>query len=212
VIRKRSPKKIVEWIVRWSEENVRQFYFVDNVFNLPASYAEDLCRQLAAASCGASWTSIVYPLRFGEGLAALMAEAGCVEASVGFESGCERILKSMNKRFRPADVVRTRAILRKAGIRCMGFLLLGGPGETRDSVKESLAFADSLGFDLLKVTIGIRIYPGTPLAEMARKEGVIAPGDDLLSPRFYMSPGLEDYIRESAAAYARGRQSWIVDG
>jgi radical SAM superfamily enzyme YgiQ (UPF0313 family) len=211
LIRRRSPKKVVEWIARWREENVRRFYFVDNTFNLPASYAEDLCRELAAASCGVSWTSIVYPLRFEEGLAALMAEAGCVEASLGFESGCERMLKSMNKRFRPADVARTRAVLRKFGIRCMGFLLLGGPGETRDSVRESLTFADSLELDLLKVTIGIRIYPGTPLAELARRDGVIAAGDDLLLPRFYMTPGLEDHIRETAAAYAGGRRSWIVD-
>jgi radical SAM superfamily enzyme YgiQ (UPF0313 family) len=146
-----------------------------------------------------------------EGLAALMAEAGCTEASVGFESGCERILRTMNKRFGLDDITHTRAVLRKFDIRCMGFLLLGGPGETRDSVKESLAFADSLDLDALKVTIGIRIYPGTPLAVHARTEGVIAARDDLLFPRFYMAPGLEDWVRETVAAYAENRPNWIVD-
>ena len=47
----------------------------------------------------------------------------------------------------------------------LGFLLLGGPKETRESVEESLAFADSLGLEMLKVTVGIRIYPRTPLAK-----------------------------------------------
>ena len=127
-IRRRSPKKVVEWIARWTEEQVHRLYFVDNTFNLPASYAKDLCRELAAAARGVSWRCIVYPFRMEEGLAALMAEAGCEEASVGFESGCERILRTMNKRFGLDDITRTRVVLRKFGIRCMGFLLLGGPG------------------------------------------------------------------------------------
>ena len=49
----------------------------------------------------------------------------------------------------------------------MGFLLLGGPGETRQSVEGSLAFADSLPLEMLKITTGIRIYPETPLAALA---------------------------------------------
>ena len=211
MVRRRSPKKVVEWIARWTEEHVRQLYFVDNTFNLPASYAKNLCRELAATTCGVSWRCIIYPFRMEEGLAALMAEAGCTEASVGFESGCERILRTMNKRFGLDDITHTRAVLRKFDIRCMGFLLLGGPGETRDSVKESLAFADSLDLDALKVTIGIRIYPGTPLAVHARTEGVIAARDDLLFPRFYMAPGLEDWVRETVAAYAENRPNWTVD-
>ncbi len=210
-VRKRSPVKAVEWIAWWKAAGVRRLYFVDNTFNLPVSYARSLCWELIAASLGVSWTAIVYPWRMKEDLADLMAEAGCTDAAVGFESGCERILKGLNKRFGPADVARARGALRKAGIRCMGFLILGGPGETRDSVKESLEFADALDLESLKVTIGIRIYPGTPLAAQARKEGMVAPGDDLLSPRFYMTPGLEDWIRETVAGYARTRRNWIVD-
>jgi radical SAM superfamily enzyme YgiQ (UPF0313 family) len=81
----------------------------------------------------------------------------------------------------------------------MGFLLLGAPGETRETVMQSLTFARSLGLDGLKVTVGIRIYPGTPLARRAVEEGVIAPEDDLLFPRFYLAPGLEPWIHEVTA-------------
>ena len=49
----------------------------------------------------------------------------------------------------------------------MGFLMLGGPGETKESVLASLAFADSLELDALKITVGIRIYPHTALADQA---------------------------------------------
>ena len=61
-------------------------------------------------------------------------------------------------------------------------------------MKETLAFADSLGLEMLKVTVGIRIYPQTPLAKTALEEGVISADDDLLFPRFYLRPELEGWI------------------
>lgn len=91
------------------------------------------------------------------------------------------------------------------GIRRMGFLLLGGPCDTRDSVEESLAFADSPKLDALKLTVGIRIYPNTRLACSAVEEGLVAPGDPLLLPRFYLSEELRPWLRERAARWAEGR-------
>jgi len=210
-MRKRSPERVVAWITRLAEKGARQLYFVDNTFNLPVSYAEQLCRDLISASLKLTWRCILYPLNIGESLVSAMARAGCVEASIGPESGCERMLRAMHKRFTLKDVVKTNHLLRKHGIRRMGFLLLGGPGETRQSVEESLAFADSLGLDFLKITVGIRIYPHTLLAGQARREGVIAAEDDLLFPRFYMATGLEEWIRERVAAYAQDRPHCAID-
>ena len=111
-----------------------------------------------------SWSCIVYPYRVGEELVADMARAGCVEVSLGFESGSPAMLKNMNKRFSLFDVRHAARLFHKQGIRLNGYLLLGGPGETRETVLESLTFADSLPLDFLKITTGIRIYPGTDLA------------------------------------------------
>ena len=63
-----------------------------------------------------------------------------------------------------------------------GVPAFGGPGETRESVEESLAFADSLDLDSLKISIGIRIYPHTRFADQARREGAIGEKDDSLVP------------------------------
>jgi hypothetical protein len=52
-------------------------------------------------------------------------------------------------------------------------MVIGGPGETKKTVQESLAYADSLNLDSMKVTAGIRIYHQTLLAQQARKEGII---------------------------------------
>lgn len=199
-IRCRTPRHVVELIGRLSRRGARRFYFVDNSFNIPERHALELCEGLAMLDPLVSWRCILYPERVRERLVRAMAAAGCVEVSLGFESGSARILREMNKRFTPDDVRRTSDLLAAYGIRRRGFLLLGGPGETRESVEESLAFAQSLGLDDLRITIGIRIYPGTPLAKRAIADGMIASEDDLLRPAFYLAPGLEPWIHERVLA------------
>ena len=92
----------------------------------------------------------------------------------------------------------------------MGFLLLGGPGETRESVEESLAFADSLPLDMVKVTAGIRIYPGTALARSAVEDGILRPEEDLLVPRFYVVPALRDWLQEAVKRWVEERPHWVT--
>ena len=60
----------------------------------------------------------------------------------------------------------------------------------------------------MKLTVGIRIYPYTRLAELARRERIIATDDNLLRPRFYTKPGLEDWLRETVAQWTAARPGW----
>ncbi len=196
-VRMRSPARVIEYIAKVAQAGLRKFYFTDNTFNFPVPYALELCHRLAELRLDLAWRCILYPHQVDEDLVMAMADAGCVEVSLGFESGCPQVLQAMNKRFGPAEVREISERLAAHGIRRLGFLLLGGPGETTESVSESLAFAQSLNLEMLKVSVGIRLYPNTPLAQQAVEEGVVAPEDDLLIPRFYIRPGLEDYIRQA---------------
>lgn len=200
-VRKRSPESLVRWLTQLRAQGFRSFHFVDNTFNLPPSYAKDLCRKLIEAQLGLDWWAIVYPKWVDQELAELMAKAGCTLVSLGFESGSESVMKTLNKRFSCADVSAISATLAAAGIKRNGFLLLGAPGETRETVEESLAFADSLHLDGLKVTVGLRVYPGTGLHSIAVAEGAVCADDDLLSPRFYLTAGLQDWLLERTAEY-----------
>jgi len=91
----------------------------------------------------------------------------------------------------------------------MGFLMLGGPGETRETVLESLKFVDDLSLDLMKLSIGIRIYPNTPLAERAIQEGKIASHDDLLRPQFYVVEEIKKWLYETVTEWAKDRPNWM---
>ena len=193
-LRSRSPERVARHVAHIAEAGFRRFYFVDNTFNLPPSYALELCRCLAALHLDIAWRCILYPHLASEDLVAAMAKAGCVEVSLGFESGCPDVLRAMNKRFQPEEVREISERLAAHGIRRLGFLLLGGPGETGQSVQESLAFAESLHLEMLKASVGIRLYPRTPLARLAVEEGLVGPQDDLLQPRFYLRRELQDSI------------------
>jgi len=208
-IRKRRPDLIIEEIKSYAAAGFRLFYFVDNTFNLPESYAKEICRKIIESEPAISWRCIIYPNRVDKELVGLMAKAGCREVSLGFESGCERILQKMNKRYTPDQVRQTAAMFKDCGIKQMGFLLLGGPEETRGSVEESLEFADSLNLDSMKITIGIRIYPYTALAATAVDEGLIRPADNLLFPRFYIASGLQDWLYETVRRRMTERPNWM---
>jgi radical SAM superfamily enzyme YgiQ (UPF0313 family) len=195
-IRMRPAGEVADHVARLAAAGYRRAYFVDNSFNIPEPYALELCRALRWRGSGLEWRCIVYSQHLGEELAAAMADAGCVEVSLGFESGSPAVLREMNKRFTPRDVREVSDRLASHGIRRIGFLLLGGPGETRETVEESLAFASSLHLDTLRITVGMRIYPATPLARRAIEEGIVRPDNDLLLPTFYLAPGLEPWIHE----------------
>jgi radical SAM superfamily enzyme YgiQ (UPF0313 family) len=207
-VRSRSPARIVKWLAELRETGCRNFNFVDNTFNLPANYAKDLCRQIIQAKLDLNLWCIIYPKWIDAELVELMRQAGCRQISFGFESGSDRMLRSLSKQFNKDEVSSVSRMFAEAGIERMGFLLLGGPGETKDSVEESLSFADSLGLESLKITTGLRIYPQTPLAGTALAEGVIRAGDDLLLPRFYLQPQLGDWLPERVAAY-RASRPWV---
>ncbi len=211
-VRKRSAEAIAAWIGIWRKAGIRQFYFVDNTFSLPCSQAKTICRSLIESGLDMTWWSIFHPHGVDEELIRLMSRAGCRQVSLGFESGSNRILKRMSKGFAPNEVRRVSRMLSDHGLRQMGFLLLGGPGETRRSVEESLEFADSLPLDMLKITIGLRIYPRTPLAKIAVDKGVISSSDDLLLPRFYLEKALEDWLPGECRKWAASRPHWQVQG
>jgi radical SAM superfamily enzyme YgiQ (UPF0313 family) len=208
-IRRRSPEKIAAWLEEIASRGYREFGFVDNTFNIPPSYAKGVSRAIVARGLDINLWCIVYPKWVDGELAELMARAGCREVSLGFESGSDCVLEGFHKKFR-ADEVRTAArAFREAGIVRRGFLMLGGPQETRETVQESFAFVDSLELDSLSVTTGVRIYPETELAAVAAAQGIISPEDDLLQPTFYLVPNLKDWLPERVEAY-RAARPWVT--
>jgi radical SAM superfamily enzyme YgiQ (UPF0313 family) len=186
---------------------VRDFEFVDSTFNLPESHALDICHAVIRRGLGCRFIgSGLNPVSVSEGLLATMKTAGFTSLVCTAESASDRVIANLQKGFSRADLDRVAARTRATGLRTLWIFLVGGPGEDRDTVRETLDFFhEKTGpGDVAFVSNGIRIYPKTSIARIALAEGVIRSEEELLSPKFYFSKGLDiGWLHETMKAYAR---------
>lgn len=209
-VRLRDPSLVADELESLAGLGVGTAIFTDSLFNYPAEYTERLCREIAARCLPVRWTASVNPAYNDPGLFELMRQAGCSTLSVGNESGSEDMLAALRKGFSKEDILQTVRAAHEAGLSFYCFLLLGGPGETRQSVEESVAFLDELGAESVRVTVGIRIYPGCELFNISVREGVIAAAQNLLYPAFYLAPEVEPWLQEHMKEVCGVRPGWML--
>ena len=196
-----------------TEHGVDHIYFVDDIFNYPLDYTEALLREMIAQGVKMSWAAFVNPQFLTAEMTALMTKAGCEGLELGVDSGSPKILKRYGKGFDVETIERACNHCREADLPFALYLLLGGPGEDEGSLQETVALMDRLAPTAVIAMLGIRIYPQTPLQEIAVQEGVIAREDDLLAPRFYISPQIKhERLIEFVTETAMKRRGWIVPG
>jgi len=196
-----------------AEHGVDYCYFVDDIFNYPPDYTEALCREMIAQKVTMKWTSFVNPRFLTAEITALMVKAGCQGVELGVDSGSSKLLRIYGKGFETQDIRSASQHCREADLNFALYLLLGGPGEDEATLRDTFALMDRLDPTAVIIMVGIRIYPHTPLQKMAVQEGVIKEEDDLLEPRFYISPLINhERLIELVTEGAMGRRGWIVPG
>ncbi len=146
-VRQRSPKLVVDEMCLSLEKRpeIKHFFIVDSVFNLPPRHAKAVCRELIARNWQVPWTAYANPLAFDRELADLMVAAGCAGIEIGADSGVDAVLTRMKKGFLRKDIEQMHQVCAAAGLRDCHTYILGTPGETLDDVAESLDFCRNLG-------------------------------------------------------------------
>jgi radical SAM superfamily enzyme YgiQ (UPF0313 family) len=190
-----EPEHVAEVVNRLVSNGLRDIEFVDSVFNAPLDHALSLCDALARMGHKARLQSLeLNPLFVDDALITAMERAGFTGMGITLESASNPVLRGLQKGFTSDEVYRSAEIVRHHCIPCAWIFLLGGPGETRDTVRETLQFAERCirPQDTAFFNIGIRIYPGTKLEAIARGQGVLSRSpEDMLLPVFYMSPDVD---------------------
>ncbi len=193
--RLRDPELVAdEMATLHREAGITHFDFVDSTFNSPPRHALSVCEAIARRGLDLHLdTTNFTPAAAFPDLLAGMHAAGFRTLGITAESASDAVLERLEKGFDAAQVRVAADRVERVGIRTLWIFLVGGPGETPATLEETLAFAAwRLGRgDAVYLTAGLRIYPGTTLQRIAVAEGVIAPDDPLLVPRFYFSPDLE---------------------
>ena len=211
-IRLRETEEVVEEIRHLAEEGVDYIYFVDDIFNYPPSFAEDLCRKMIQRKIEVKWSAFVSPGFFNEELLKWMKEAGCVGIEFGTDSGSARMLENYGKEFTQEEIIQSSKICSKLMVNHCHYLLFGGPGEDEETIDESFRLMDQLDPTAIIAMLGIRIYPGTEMEKISLSQGVIRQDSNLIYPHFYISPALGGRLKEMIQEKALARNHWIVPG
>jgi radical SAM superfamily enzyme YgiQ (UPF0313 family) len=171
------------------------FEFVDSTFNDPPGHAEAICEEIIRRDLRVTLRTMgMNPVNINGELLSLMKRAGFAQIDATPDSASPVILKNYGKNFTLAHLQKAARLIREHEMPTMWFFIFGGPGETEETLMESFAFIDAYIHqdDMVHITEGLRIYPKTPLAELAIREGIIQKETALLIPRFYVSPLLGD--------------------
>lgn len=147
--------------------DVKEIFFDDDTFTISKERVLALCEKFKPLNFTWSCTSRVHVDL--ETLQAMRA-AGCRLFIVGFESGNPQILKNIKK---GATIEQAREFMKnckKAGIVVHGDFIIGLPGETKETIEESLQFAKELDCETIQVSIA-HAYPGTEFYDFAKSNG-----------------------------------------
>ena len=190
-----DPESVAGAVARLAASGHRDIEFVDSVFNDPQDHAVSVCEELIRSGVRARFQSLeLNPLNFDDELLALMERAGFVGIGLTVESASDPVLRGLRKGFTAREIHGAAETVRRHRLPCAWIFMFGGPGETRETVKETLRFAEKniRPRDVAYFTQGIRVYPGTELESIARQQGSLTiPPQDMLAPVFYVSPDVD---------------------
>jgi len=219
-VRLRSPSSVVDEIEALLEMGIDYFHFCDSEFNLPPAHAREICREIIRRGLGTriKWYAYCSPTPFSDEIAILFQKAGCAGINFGVDSATNEMLHTLGRDFIVEDLERTAQICHRQGIVFMYDLLLGGPGETRDSLRETIETMKRLSPSRVGASLGVRIFPGTRLAAMVRKQGPIGQNPDLhgamderfFAPAFYLSSALGEGASQYLAELISGDERFFV--
>jgi len=203
-VRLRSPVEVADEVEALLARDLDVLHLADSEFNAAQEHALAVCEMFTRRSFQTRlrWYTYMAVLPFDVELAAAMAQAGCVGINFTADSASPAMLKTYRQPHTPEDLANAVRLARDHGISVMLDLLLGGPGETPETLKATVDFIKRIGPDAVGAQLGVRVYPHTALADLVAVQGPLDANPslrrrysgpvDLFRPTFYISSALGD--------------------
>jgi radical SAM superfamily enzyme YgiQ (UPF0313 family) len=211
-VRVRSPKHVCSEIEGLLEDGVSNIFIVDNEFNYPVEHAQSVCREIIQKKLSIKWSCYCHPGFITRELVDLMLESGCTGMEFGSDAANDAMLVNMGKNFSTNDLRKASDICRQSDMPFCHSLLIGGPGETMETVKQTFSAIQDMAPTAVICMVGIRVFPETKLYHLSMEEGVIDPDQDFLEPAFYISPAVENEILPFVENFSKENPTWIFPG
>lgn len=171
--RSRSVSNVVNEM-KWIKDNlgeVKEVVFEDDTFTINRNWVHEFCERLSEEDLDLAWSA---QMRADVDFSILkeMRKAGCRLAIVGFESGSDKLLSTMKKGITTEQSLRFGKAAKDAGMLIHGDFIIGMPGETEDTIRETWNLIKKIGPEILQVSIATP-FPGTEFYEHVRSNGYL---------------------------------------
>ncbi|UCB49409.1 MAG: radical SAM protein [Deltaproteobacteria bacterium] len=196
-IRFRSPENFVEELEHLYQRGIRFFYISDDTFTTSKKRVIEICKRIIEKNLEITWFAISRVDHVDDEILYWMRKAGCIQISYGVESGSEKIRTVLNKKIRPEQIKKAFALTVQYGIVSRAYFIYGSPGETWDTIQESLDLIHEIK-PLSMVVYILDIFPGTQIYADLQKRSHVT--DDVWLNRmegimyFETDPNLSDEL------------------
>jgi radical SAM superfamily enzyme YgiQ (UPF0313 family) len=199
--RLKSPERVLAEIRHiLTHTSNRQIMFCDNSFNVPHWHAAALCRAFMAEHLDFSWgTGDLKPIGITADFCRLIENSGCFYVNLAFESASATMLQRMQRGYTVRQVRESLDALSRSKIPFGASVLLGAPGETPETIAETLAVLNDYSIPGgVWVTIGVYLWTEyQDIVAEARQTGLLRDDKELFSGAVYLSPDLpRSYLKE----------------
>jgi len=173
--RLRSPELLVKEMWRLKELGIHNIHMYADLFTVNRDQVIELCQLMIEQNLNVKWTCNSRVDYVDEEMLQLMGKAGCWLISWGIESGNEQILRHARKGAYPDKAERALRWAKQAGIKNWGYFIIGLPGETEETIRQTINFSKKLPLDIALFHVAAP-YPGTPFFFEVVENGWFRPG------------------------------------
>jgi len=198
--RMRTPKNVVDELEYLKKRfGANRFTFYDDAFTVDQDRVLAICREIKNRKLKIEWDCETRVDMVTKELLVEMKHAGCASIWFGVESGSQKVLDAMRKGISPSQIVKAFKWAKEAGLITVAGVVLGFPGETKETIEETTKFIEKLNPNDVGYYIATP-YPGTPLYNKVVEEGILRITDfnkfDTATPLFEMGTMTGDELRD----------------
>lgn len=171
--RGREPEDVVNELLEAKEKyQIASFEIMDDNFTFDIDRAKEICRIIIKKKLNLDWWchNGLRADKLDQELLNLMKRAGCKSIALGIESGDESVFNNINKGEKLSDIIKAVKMIKKSGIKCVGYFIVGLPGETVGATKKTVRLQRELKLADYKYNMLIP-YPGTRIWQIVQERG-----------------------------------------
>jgi anaerobic magnesium-protoporphyrin IX monomethyl ester cyclase len=209
--RMRSPKKVVDEIeYLYKKYGEKQYTFYDDAFTVNQARTKEICNEILRRGLNIKWDCETRVDMVTKDLLQKMKEAGCIAVWYGVEAGSQKVRDAMKKGISTNQTFDAFKWTQEAGLIAVASIILGFPGETRETAWESVKLLKEINPDEIGIYIATP-YPGTPMYDHVKEMGWLKIRDfnkyDTATPTFETPTMSMEELRE---IHDKAHQSFYI--